>query len=65
VIHKVYEPEIRARLGTAAHFCEVVVLKLRTFSKVNNMASVELLECLSAKKELKAKMAQTKAIIWP
>jgi len=30
VIHKVYEPSIRARLGTAAHFCEVVVLKLRT-----------------------------------
>ena len=27
---KVYEPLIRARLGTAAHFCEVVVLKLRT-----------------------------------
>jgi len=27
---KVYEPSIRARLGTAAHFCEVVVLKLRT-----------------------------------
>ena len=27
---KVYEPYIRARLGTAAHFCEVVVLKLRT-----------------------------------
>ena len=26
----VYEPRIRARLGTAAHFCEVVVLKLRT-----------------------------------
>jgi len=24
---KVYEPCIRARLGTAAHFCEVVVLK--------------------------------------
>ena len=23
----VYEPSIRARLGTAAHFCEVVVLK--------------------------------------
>jgi len=22
----VYEPEIRARLGTAAHFCEVVAL---------------------------------------
>ena len=29
-MHKVYEPKIRARLGTAAHFCEVVVLKLRT-----------------------------------
>ena len=27
---KVSEPQIRARLGTAAHFCEVVVLKLRT-----------------------------------
>jgi len=26
----VYEPLIRARLGTAAHLCEVVVLKLRT-----------------------------------
>ena len=24
------EPQIRARLGTAAHFCEVVVLRLRT-----------------------------------
>ena len=27
---KVYEPEIRALLETASHFCEVVVLKLRT-----------------------------------
>jgi len=27
---RVYEPQIRARLGTASHFCEVVVLKLRT-----------------------------------
>jgi hypothetical protein len=27
---KVYEPEVRALLGTAAHFCEVVVLKSRT-----------------------------------
>jgi len=26
----VYEPQIRALLGTASHFCEVVVLKLRT-----------------------------------
>jgi len=26
----VYEPQIRARLGTTARFCEVVVLKLRT-----------------------------------
>ena len=24
-VHKVYEPYIRARLGSAAHFCEVVV----------------------------------------
>ena len=28
MIHKVYEPSIRAHLGTAAHFSEVVVLKL-------------------------------------
>ena len=27
---EVYEPSIKARLGTAAHFCEVGVLKLRT-----------------------------------
>jgi len=27
---EVYAPYIRARLGTAAHFCEVVVPKLRT-----------------------------------
>ena len=26
--YKVYEPYMRARLGTAAHFCKVVVLKL-------------------------------------
>ena len=31
---KVYEPQIRALLGTASHFCEVVVLKLRIFSGV-------------------------------
>jgi len=24
----VYEPQLRARLGTTAHFCEVAVLKL-------------------------------------
>ena len=34
---KVYEPQTRARLGTAAHFCEVVVLKLKNVS-----ASTEL-----------------------
>ena len=27
---RVYEPQIRARLGTTTHLCEVVVLKLRT-----------------------------------
>ena len=25
---RVYEPQIRARLGTPAHFCKVVVIKL-------------------------------------
>ena len=27
---KVYEPQIRALLGTSSHFCEEVVLKMRT-----------------------------------
>jgi len=27
---KVYEPQIRALLGTASHFCELVVLKFKT-----------------------------------
>jgi len=27
---QVYEPEIRALLGTASHFCEVIFLKLKT-----------------------------------
>ena len=27
---QVYQPEIRALLGTASHFCEVVVLELKT-----------------------------------
>jgi len=31
---KVYEPEIRARLGTAARFCEVTVLGLRTLPRL-------------------------------
>ena len=30
----VYEPQIRALLKTAAHFCELVVLKLRTMTHV-------------------------------
>jgi len=29
----VYAPYIRALLGTASHFCEVVVLKLRTWQQ--------------------------------
>ena len=31
---KVYEPQIRALLGTASHFCEAVVLKLRTVKNI-------------------------------
>ena len=29
---RVYEPHIRARLGSTAHFCKVVVLKLRALN---------------------------------
>ena len=36
---KVYEPEIRARLGTAAHFCEVVVLKRTSLGTVTALTS--------------------------
>ena len=31
---KVYEPYIRALLGTASHFCEVFVLKSRTVPNI-------------------------------
>ena len=33
---RVYEPQIRAGLGTTAHFCKVVVLKLRAELVVYN-----------------------------
>ena len=39
MIHKVYEPSIRARLGAAAHFCEVVVPKLRTTGRYRPAAN--------------------------
>ena len=32
---KVYEPEVRGRLATAAHFCKAVILKLRTPSGIS------------------------------
>ena len=38
---KVYEPEIRALLGTAAPFCEVVALKLRAVPTTNPRATTE------------------------
>jgi len=41
---KVYEPQIRALLGTASHFCEVVVLKLITFEQVQAAGEVPLTE---------------------
>ena len=37
---QVYEPETRALLGTDSHFCEVVVLKLRTAPRVLVVAYV-------------------------
>ena len=45
MIQKGYEPYIRARLGTAAHFCEVVVLKLRTVPIAGGGA---VLDCVAA-----------------
>jgi len=34
---RVYEPQLRARLGTTAHFCRVVVLELRTAGAIPPM----------------------------
>ena len=34
---RVYEPPIRARLGTTAHFCEVVLLKLRVRKEIASL----------------------------
>ena len=48
---KVYGPEIRARIGTAAHFCKAVVLKfahvtphiqLQSMSEINGLSHVSL-----------------------
>ena len=36
---RVYEPQIRARLGTTSHFCEVVVLKFAMLPQVVEMAA--------------------------
>jgi len=44
---KVYEPQIRARLGTTAHFCEVVVLKLkRQLETLMTIAAAKLTELI-------------------
>jgi len=37
---KVYEPYIRAHRGTAAHFCEAVVLKLTRASKTKSVTNL-------------------------
>ena len=37
---KVYEPEIGALLGTASHFCEVVVLKLKLYRMLTRNRAV-------------------------
>ena len=46
---KVYAPEIRARLGTSAHFCEEVVLKLGAFGIDQTCSSSGPQDCLLGK----------------
>jgi len=42
----VYEPQIRARLGTAAHFCEVVVLRRgRPLLRIDHWPTILKLTC--------------------
>ena len=48
---KVYEFEIRDRLGTAAHFCEVVVLKLKQAGFVHREERI-FLELKAFKKKI-------------
>ena len=43
---QVYEPQIRALLGTASHFCQVVFLKLRTVP-IGTALSLRILRGLS------------------
>jgi len=45
---RVYEPQIRARLGTTAHFCEVIVLKLRANKEGARTALKTFLLCSCA-----------------
>jgi hypothetical protein len=40
---KVYEPSIRALLRTTSHFCEVLVLELRTVKLINFTLNVKLI----------------------
>ena len=40
---KVYEPEIRALLGTASYFCAAVVLELGTLPNVTTLAALAIL----------------------
>ena len=44
---RVYEPQIRARLGTTAHFCEVVVLKWRAVPSCADLVFVSLISWTS------------------
>ena len=48
MIHKVYEPYRPVRLGTAAHFCEVVVLK-----SLEPLGPVESARCRAMRVQLK------------
>ena len=42
--HKVFEPSIRARLGTAAHFCEVAPSTLEQAMLGRSIVSRDMLE---------------------
>jgi hypothetical protein len=48
---KVYAPSIRALLGTASHFCEALVLKLRTVAKFDFNTTVSVQEVSKSQSE--------------
>jgi len=56
---RVYAPQIRARLGTTAHFCEVVVLKQARFRSPTAVVEIPL-EAFEPRADMQLKDSDTR-----